>query len=139
MTIPVLVLLGFAGWTLLTLLTTVGTYRWARILTGRVAISEWNPAVPQGDDWYQRAMRAHANCLESLPVYGAIVVAIVATGADGPRLDTLALVMLAARMCQTVTHVALAPTNTVASVRFAFFFTQVVCMFWMGFTVAVPA
>ena len=135
MTIPVLVLLGFAGWTLLTLLTTVGTYRWARILTGRVSISEWNPTVVQGEDWYQRAMRAHANCLENLPVYGAIVVAIVATGVEGPRLDTLAITILAARMCQTVTHVAFAPNNTVAGIRFAFFLTQVVCMFWMGFDI----
>ncbi len=136
MTIPVLVLLGFAGWTLLTLLTTVGSYRWARILTGRVPIAEWSPSVVQGDDWYQRAMRAHANCLENLPVYGAIVVAIVATGSDSLRLDTLAVVLLVARMFQTVIHVAFAPTNTVASVRFAFFFTQIVCMFWMGLVVA---
>lgn len=137
MTIPVMVLLGFAGWTLLTLLTTVGTYRWSRILTGRVAISEWNAAEVQGDEWYQRAMRAHSNCLENLPVYGAVVVAIVATGADSPRLDTLAIVLLMARIFQTVTHVAFSPTNTVASIRFAFFFTQVVCMFWMGLIVAL--
>jgi hypothetical protein len=38
MTIPVWVLLGFAAWTLLTLVTTVGVYRWARILTSRAAI-----------------------------------------------------------------------------------------------------
>ena len=139
MTVPVLVLLGFAGWTLLTLLSTVGTYRWARILTGRVEISAWNAAVQQGDDWYQRAMRADANCLENLPVYGAIVVAIVATGADSSRLDTLAVLLLAARMLQTVIHVAFAPTNTIAGVRFTFFFTQIVCMFWMGFIVAAGA
>jgi hypothetical protein len=35
MTIPLWVLLGFAAWTLLTLFTTVGVYRWTRILTGR--------------------------------------------------------------------------------------------------------
>jgi hypothetical protein len=28
-----------------------------------------------------------------------------------------------------------APTNTVAGIRFAFFLTQVVCMFWMGFDI----
>jgi uncharacterized MAPEG superfamily protein len=139
MTTPVLVLLAFAGWTLLTLLATVGVYRWSRILTGRVAIAEWNSAVAQGDDWYQRAMRAHANCLENLPVYGAVVVAIVATGADSPRLDLLAVVVLAARMIQTVVHVGFTPTNAVASARFAFFFTQIVCMFWMGIWVVTSA
>jgi hypothetical protein len=34
MTIPVWMLLGFAAWTLLLLSTTVGVYRWSRILTG---------------------------------------------------------------------------------------------------------
>jgi len=139
MTVPVLVLLGFAGWTLITLLATVGTYRWSRILTGRAQISEWNPAVTQGSDWYQRAMRAHANCLENLPVYGAIVIAIVATGVDSPRLDLLAIVLLLARVCQTVAHIAFTPTNPVAAVRFAFFFTQIVCMFWMGTLVAMAS
>ena len=99
----------------------------------------WNPALEQGDDWYQRAMRAHANCLENLPVYGAIVVAIVATGADATRLDALAIILLAARICQTMIHIAFAPTNAVASARFGFFFTQIVCMFWMGFIVAAGA
>ena len=41
MPIPVWVLLGFAAWTLLTLFTTIGVYRWTRILTGRASIAEW--------------------------------------------------------------------------------------------------
>jgi hypothetical protein len=69
MTIPVWVLLGFAAWTLLTLFTTVGVYRWARILTGRAAISERRADEVQGSEWYRRAMRAHLNCVENLPVY----------------------------------------------------------------------
>lgn len=32
MPIPVWVLLGFAGWTLLLLFSTVGVYRWSRLL-----------------------------------------------------------------------------------------------------------
>ena len=76
MTIPVWVLLLFAGWTLATLLATVGVYRWSRILTGRAALSEFRADEQHGSDWYRRAMRAHANCVENLPVYAAIVVAI---------------------------------------------------------------
>ena len=77
-------------------------------------------------------IRAHANCLENLPVYGAVVVAVVATGADSPQLDMAAVIFLAARMIQTVIHVVFTPTNAIASARFAFFFAQIVCMFWMG-------
>jgi len=80
MSIPVWVLLGFAGWTLVTLLGSDGVYRWSQILTKRATMSEWRADLPQGSEWYQRAMRAHANCVENLAVYAAIVVAIVATG-----------------------------------------------------------
>ena len=40
MNIPVIVLLGFAAWTLLTLFSSIGVYRWSRILTGRTSIAE---------------------------------------------------------------------------------------------------
>lgn len=69
MSIPVWVLLGFAAWTMVILFTTVGTYRWSRIFTGRAEISEWQAAEQQGSDWYRRAIRAHLTCVENLPVY----------------------------------------------------------------------
>lgn len=132
MTIPVWVLLAFAVWTLLTLTTTVGVYRWGHILTGRASISEWNPDVPQGSDWYRRAMRAHMNCVENLPVYGAIVVALVATGTTGLALDVLAIVLIVARVCQTLLHIGTRPGEFTAGLRFTFFFVQLVCMLAMG-------
>jgi uncharacterized MAPEG superfamily protein len=139
MTIPVWVLLLFAGWTLATLMCTVGLYRWSRILTGRAALSDFRADEQQGSDWYRRAMRAHANCVENLPVYAAIVVAIVASGVRSPVLDTLALVLLAARALQTLTHVAIAQRDAVVAVRFTFFLIQIVCMVGMGILVALRA
>jgi uncharacterized MAPEG superfamily protein len=139
MTTPVWVLLLFAGWTILTLLGTVGAYRWSRILRGRAGLTEFPADVPHGAAWYRRAMRAHANCLENLPVYGAVVVAIVATGARSALLDGLAVTLLAARVLQTVTHVAFTPTEGIVAVRFAFFATQLACMIWMGAVVAAGA
>ncbi len=139
MSIPVWVLLGFAGWTLVTLFGSVGVYRWSRILTGRARITEFVAGVPHGAEWYQRAMRAHANCIESLPVYGAVVVAIVVTGLRSPLLDWLAIVLLLARMGQTIVHVVFEPTSAIVSIRFAFFLTQAVCMLWMGGFVALHA
>lgn len=139
MTVPVWVLLLFAGWTLLSLLATVGAYRWSRIFTGRASVSEWRADLPQGSEWYRRAMRAHANCVENLVVYGAIVVAIVASGVDAAILDTLAVVLITARVCQTLVHVGVQQTEPVATARFAFFFVQLVCMAWMGVYVALHA
>ncbi|HZX24980.1 MAG TPA: MAPEG family protein [Woeseiaceae bacterium] len=139
MTIPVWVLLAFAGWTLLTLTSTVGLYRWGHILTGRASLSEWNPDLPQGSDWYRRAMRAHMNCVENLPVYGAIVVALVASGTTGPSLDVLAIVLIVARVCQTLLHIGTRPGEFTAGLRFTFFFVQLICMLAMGGIVVARA
>jgi uncharacterized MAPEG superfamily protein len=132
MNVPVLVLLGFAAWTLLTLFGSIGVYRWSRILTGRTSVAEWRADLPQGSDWYKRAMRAHMNCVENLPVYTAIVVALIATGVKSATIDTLAIVILAARVGQTLVHIGLPPTNAAASLRFALFFVQAVCMIAIG-------
>ena len=139
MTVPQWALLGFAVWTLLVLFGTVGVYRWSRILTGRVRISEWQADLPQGGDWYRRAMRAHMNCVENLPVFAAIVLCAMATGADNRFLDLLAGVLLVARICQTMVHLALTPSDLAASVRFAFFFVQAICTLAMAAAVAIAA
>jgi len=131
MNLPVLVLLGFAAWTLIILSVGVDGYRWALILSGRASVAGWRADAPQGADWYQRTMRAHMNCVENLPVYGAIVVALTVAGLRSPFVDGLSEAMLAARIGQTLVHVALRQTNAVVSVRFALFSIQVICMFAM--------
>ena len=109
MNIPVLVLLGFAAWTLIILSVGVGGYRWALILSGRASVAGWRADAPQGADWYQRVTRAHMNCVENLPVYGAIVVALTVVGLQTPLVDGLSEAMLAARIGQTLVHVDAAP------------------------------
>jgi uncharacterized MAPEG superfamily protein len=128
MTVPQWALLGFAVWTLFVLLGTIGVYRWARILTGRVPIAEWRVDLPQGSEWYRRAIRAHMNCVENLPVFAAIVLCVTAAGAEGALVDWLALAVIAARVCQTSVHLSVPQTNAIASVRFGFFLVQVLCM-----------
>ena len=126
MTVPVWMLLGFAAWTVILLLATVGVYRWSRILTGRVPIRDFRADQVEGEDWYRRAMRAHANCVENLPVFGAIVLALYVGGVRGPAANYLSMGVLVARVMQSLTHVCFVQTNAVASVRFAFFLVQVV-------------
>jgi len=131
MTTPLWALLGFATWTVILLLGTVGVYRWSRILTGRVPIREFRADQVEGDDWYKRAMRAHANCVENLPVFGAIVLALYASGVDGPTVDAVSTAILAARVMQSLVHVGLVQTNTAVSVRFVFFFVQIIGFLWL--------
>jgi hypothetical protein len=47
MNIPVLVLLGFAAWTLIILSVGVGGYRWALILSGRASVAGWRADAPE--------------------------------------------------------------------------------------------
>lgn len=76
MPVPVWMLLGFAAWTVLLLVATVGVYRWSLILTRGVPIASFRADHPEGADRYKRALRAHANCIENLPVFAAIVIAL---------------------------------------------------------------
>ena len=138
MTIPVAVLLAFAGWTLATLTLAIGWYRWSQILTGTAGIHEFEGGARQPSGWSQRAHRAHANCLENLPLYTAVVVAIAVTGAAHPALDPLALTLMAARVGQTLTHVVFSQTARAVSVRFSLFLIQIVCMVAMGVLTAWP-
>ena len=129
--VPVWALLGFAGWTLVLLLATVGVYRWSRILTGREPIRSFRADRVEGPDFYARAMRAHANCVENLPVFGAIVFGLWAAGVTSSLADALCIAVLAARVCQSVVHVAFEQTNTAVSVRFAFFLVQIASFLWL--------
>jgi len=126
MTVPVWMLLGFAVWTVILLSATVGVYRWRRILTGRVQIRDFRADQVEGEDWYRRAMRAHANCVENLPVFGAIVLALYAGNVTGIFVNALAVTVLIARIVQSLVHVCFVQTNTVVSIRFGFFSVQVV-------------
>ncbi len=125
MNVPLWTLLGFATWTVLLLLGTVGIYRWSRILTGRVPIREFRADQVEGDDFYKRSMRAHANCVENLPVFGAIIFALHVSGVDSAVANGVCVAILAARILQSLTHVSFVQTNTLASVRFSFFFIQI--------------
>ncbi|RZL90067.1 MAG: MAPEG family protein [Variovorax sp.] len=122
--VPELMLLGFAAWTLMLLLTTVGAYRLSRVLRGRAGMSEFRADHVEGQDWYQRSMRAHVNCVENLPVFAVLVYALRAFGIADPAVDLLCVVILAARIPQSLVHVCFAQTDRVVSVRFAFFLVQ---------------
>jgi uncharacterized MAPEG superfamily protein len=128
---PVWMLLGFATWTALLLLLTVGIYRWSRIFSGRVAIRNFPADAVGGEEWYRRATRAHANCIENLPVFGAIVFALYVGHVTSALVDALAVTVLVTRILQSLVHVCFVHTNTVASVRFTFFFVQFVCFLWL--------
>ena len=132
-------LLGFATWTVLLLMATVGIYRWMEILRGRKRIGAFRSDQLEGDDWYRRSMRAHANCIENLPVFGAIVLALHASGVAGPAVDRLCMAVLAARVVQSTIHVSHAQTDAFVSVRFSFFCVQLAAFLALIVLIALHA
>lgn len=135
MNIPIWMLLGFATWTILLLASTIGMYRWILIFAGRVPVNGFSADQPEGADWYKRSMRAHANCIENLPVFGAIVFALYVSGTSGPMVDIASVCVLIARVMQSLVHVCLPQTSSVVGVRFSFLLVQLVCFFMLIFMI----
>ena len=131
MTIPQWTLLGFAAWTLLLLMATVGVYRWGAILFAKAAIASFPHDAPQGAGWYQRGTRAHANCIENLPVFGAIVIALQAGHVTGSLVNWLSIAILAARVVQSLVHVCFIQTDKAVAFRFSFYSVQLISFIWL--------
>ena len=126
MTVPIWMLLGFASWTFLLMTATVGVYRWTRILTGRASVSGFPSDQVEGEDWYRRSMRAHANSVENLPVFGAIVLALYVAGMGGRVVDVLSVFVLVSRVLQSLVHVSHVQTDGFVAVRFSLLCVQLV-------------
>jgi len=64
-------LIGFIAWTLflLVLMETIRTYL---VVTGRVPANGFTPDNGNLSPFMQRLARAHANCLEGLPIFGGL-------------------------------------------------------------------
>lgn len=139
MTPPLWVLLAFAVWTILVLMAGTGIRRWTLIFAGRAQLTDFPGDQPHGSAAYRRAVRAHANCVENLPVYGAVAVAAFAAGIDTPLLDALAIAYMAARLGQTLVHMLFAETNRTVLIRFLLFAPQLVCVLAMAAVITIAA
>lgn len=128
MSTPIVCLLAFAAWTLLTLALTVGSYRWGRILTRRAGFRDFGEYQIEGPAWYRRGMRAHANCVENLPIFAAIVVVVFAADLHSLTLDVLSLIVIGARIPHTLVHVSFEQTETVVRLRSLLYNTQFLAM-----------
>jgi uncharacterized MAPEG superfamily protein len=138
MSIPVWAVLSFAVWTIAVLTFTIGVQRWSLIFAGKAELNSFPGDEPHGSPFYRRATRAHANCIENLPVFGAIVLAAQASGTHSTTLDALAAATVVARVFQTSTHLV-SGSNAAVGVRFSFLSIQLVAFFWMSSLIALHA
>ena len=130
MSIPVWAVLAFATWTISILTIGVGVYRWSLILAGKAELKSFPGDEPHGAPLYRSFVRAHANCVENLPVFAAIVLAGEAAHAHSPTLDVLSVAVVAARVVQTSAHLS-SGSNRAIAVRFTFLCVQLAAFMWM--------
>ena len=128
MSLALWMLLGFATWTLLVMTIIIGAYRWGLIFRGAAELTSFPGDVPHGGVAYRRAVRAHANCLENLPVFAVIVLVGAVTGLHPTGTDALAATIMGARIVQSSVHMLFPERNATVAVRFSFFLAQVVAM-----------
>jgi uncharacterized MAPEG superfamily protein len=128
MTTTLLALLGFLCWTLF-LLVLMEVVRSKLVLTREIPANGFNPENSNLSPFMQRLARAHANCLEGLPLFGGFMILAVVAGKSNIT-DPLAYVLLAARIAQSTIH--LASTSSIAvTARFtAFAMQMIIAVYW---------
>ena len=112
-------LVGFISWALM-LLIVMEVIRTYLVVSGRVPANGFAPDNRYLSPFMQRLARAHANCIEGLPIFGGLLG--VATSRTALT-DPLAYELLGARLVQSVIH--LVSTSQIAvSLRFTAFAIQ---------------
>ena len=120
-------LAGFAAWQVV-LTFALGVYRTSLVLGGRKAANAFKTDGSDVGGIGQRLTRARDNCYENLPMFTALVVAASLAGRAAVT-DPLALWVLAARIGQSLTHLASTSVPAVQA-RFAFYLAQIGIMGW---------
>ncbi len=116
-------LTGFMAWAL-ALLVLMEAIRTKLVLAGEVPANGFNPENSNLSPFMQRLARAHANCVEGLPIFGGLMLVALLTD-RAPVTDTLAYVFLLARVLQSSIHVASVSALAV-KLRFSAFAVQMV-------------
>lgn len=99
------------------------------VLGGRMQV---NGFAPDGSNtpssFGQRLVRAHANCLENLPMQAAVLLYAIASGQTAIT-DPLACVLLGARLFQTAMHL-ISTRALFVWLRFTGFLAQLLILAW---------
>ena len=121
-------LTAFIAWTL-ALLLLMEVIRSRLVLARKVAANAFVPDNANLSPFMQRLARAHANCLEGLPVFGGLMVVALLARRTAVT-DPLAYQLLVARIAQSTIHLVSVSARAV-TLRFAAFAVQVgIAVLW---------
>lgn len=119
---------GFVAWSLL-LLVAMEALRTRLVVIGAVAPNGFVPDNANLSPFMRRLARAHANCIEGLPIFGGLMVIAALTDRTGIT-DPLAWFFLAARIAQSLFHLA-SGSPSASTLRFAAFAIQMaIGVYW---------
>jgi uncharacterized MAPEG superfamily protein len=122
------VLIGLVAWTLF-LLILMEALRTRYVMTKVVAANEFKPDNSNLSPFMQRLARAHANCIESLPIFGMLLMMALLTNRASVT-NALAPWLLAARVVQSCVHLTSLSVSAV-NARFIAFAVQItIAVYW---------
>lgn len=128
MTPTLTALAGFVAWTLFLLVLMELVRSWL-VVTKAVPANEFRPDNANLSPFMQRLARAHANCLEGLPLFGGLMLVAAVAGRSDVT-DPLAYALLAARIVQSVLHLGSLSVAAV-TLRFCAFAVQMgIAVIW---------
>jgi len=122
------VLIGLAAWTLF-LLILMEALRFRLILTQAVVANAFQPDNSNLSPFMQRLARAHANCVEHVPVFAILLITALLTNRAGVT-DPLAPRLLAARLVQSCIHLASLSVPAVWARFIAFAIQIAIAVYW---------
>ena len=126
--VSAIVLVGLVAWTLF-LLILMETLRTRLILTKAIAANEFKPDNSNLSPFMKRLARAHANCVESLPVFAVLLIVAMLTN-RAHITSPLATWLFAARLVQSCAHLASLSVPAVY-IRFIAFAVQIaIAVYW---------
>lgn len=99
------------------------------VIIGKIAANAFAPNNTGLWPFMQRLARAHANCLEGLPIFGGLLLVAIITG-HAALTDPLAPWLLAARIVQSSIHLT-STSVTAVNLRFSAFVVQLgIATYW---------
>jgi uncharacterized MAPEG superfamily protein len=123
------VLTALIAWTMFLLILMEGL-RARFLVTKTVAANEFRPDNSNLPPFMQRLARAHANCIESFPIIGGLLVVALLTNRTGVT-DALAPWLLLARLLQSSIHLV-STSVLAANLRFLAFAVQIaIAVYWL--------
>ena len=126
----IVALVFYALWAI-ALVLMIAIDRLLLIFRGQVKNNEFLSGVPHGNEAYWRINRAHLNTVENLPIFAAIVLAAWVAGAESHLFNLLAMLVLAARIVQSIIHI-MSGGQIATWFRTTMFAVQIVCEIWMA-------